>query len=772
MLWPHEQNRHIKRLCGILLALCLFSAGATASNLSAEYQRVVILHSFHKGQKWNDDLSNGIEDVLKNRNIELNFEYMDTIRFPDSAHSHQLIQMYKTKYKDRKADIVISTDEEALDFLLINRRSLFPNTPIVYCGVKSYIDRFWEPGLTGVIEPIDLSSNVRLAKKLNPSLKQIFVVMDNTPTSISLINNFITAIKTFSPAINFIFSDFTPFDDLLKEIRTLSRNSAVFLVNYTNDKSGRMIPMDESARQITQNSPVPVYSAWDSYIGQGVLGGKLVSSYTQGKTAAEMALAILQGKPLEEIPVKTNIPSQYIFDYDQLKKFNIQETDLPDESVILNQPDTLYQRYKKLMFTFLLGGISLSLIILLLSLNIMHRRRMEKALKRYSGRLNFLHRMDQSILNHFSLKTIGKRILRPTLFHINCDLIGIYLFKKELDPEWGFALNRNKINTLIDNFSIPTHHLPANFIQDKTPLKLDDRPSQLRNLLFNDHRFSGFNSYLLIPMVYQNKVMGIFFLAHLMEKPIELHQKMVSQQIAHTLAMAIENHYLFNKIKTHEAKLKQLSINIIEAQELERKRLSAELHDEFGQSLTAIGINFSVIRKKINGTQAAGINTRMEEIEQAIEGLSDQVHDLSLNLRPPMLDDLGLIPTVRWFLNQYHERNGIKINFSLENNQDIPVPNQVAVAMYRVVQEALNNITKHANASCITLRLDISSTSISLHIKDDGTGFNMDQLKLNKPGRGGLGLIGMKDRLDLLDGHMKIQSFKDRGTTLQAVAPI
>ena len=175
-------------------------------------------------------------------------------------------------------------------------------------------------------------------------------------------------------------------------------------------------------------------------MGTDVLGGKLVSGYVQGQKAGEVTLRILHGESADNIPVLTNVPNQYIFDYNQLQRFHIKEKDLPEGSLILNQPDTLYERFKRLIVTFLVGTLSLSVIILVLSLNIVHRRRVEKSLKRYSDRLNFLHRLDQSILNSFSLDTIDEQIFRPTLNRIHCDLIGIHLFGQEMTPPWSLAL--------------------------------------------------------------------------------------------------------------------------------------------------------------------------------------------------------------------------------------------------------------------------------------------------------------------------------------------
>lgn len=761
-----------------LLFLTYFFAGSVYGaedkneDYSITYKRVVVLHSYHKGQKWSDDLSRGIGDVLQNSNTELNYEYMDTTRFPDAAHLDRLASLYAYKYGNRRVDVVIPANQEALDFVLLNRKQMFPGAAIVYCGIIYYVDRFWEPRLTGVIEAIDLTGTVHIAKTLNPSLKEIFVIMDNTQTSISLINHFLQTIKEFAPGIRFRFSDFVSFAELLQQVKALQDDCAVFLVNYTNAADGRVLSSRESTGLISENSKVPVYSVWDSHMGYGVLGGKLVSGYTHGRKAAKMALRILQGEQVKNIPVLTDTPGQYIFDYNQLQKFNIKESDLPDKSTIENQPDPLYRRYKTMIMRFLGGAVALSFIIVLLSLNIVYRQRVEKSLKRYSDRLNFLHRLDQSVLNSFSLDEISDQIFRPTLHRVKCDLVGIQLFEQKGEPAWGMALKKVAIDNPISDFTFNPEKLPAALLEKKTAVTLDAKENTLCTALFPDLEFSQFDRYLLLPLVYKTGLLGIFFLAQENDRAINLNQKILSRQIADTLALAIQNHYLFMEIKKHEEKLRRMSSNIIEAQEQERKRLSAELHDEFGQSLTAININLSVIRKKLNISENSKIHARMQEAEKSIEALSDQVHNLSLDLRPPMLDDLGLVPTLRWFLKQYHERNGIKLTFTHENPDESEVPDQIAVTIYRVLQEALNNVSKHAEASVIEISLIISKSSITLKVADNGKGFDVNTYKFHKPGKGGLGLLGMRERLDLLNGHMKIRSGKNEGTIIEAVAPL
>ena len=745
-----------------------------AGETGEKFKRVIVVHSYHKGQTWNDALSDGIASILELDNIELNFEYLDTIHFPDDGHLDDMADLLEQKYGrgEKHVDVVVTTDEEALSFTLMNRDQLFQDAAIVYCGINYYTDRFWEPKLTGIIESVDLSSNVRLAKQINPSLRQVYVIMDHTPTSISLINNFIPVLEEFSSEINFQFSEYQAFDSLLSEIRQLSNDTAVFLINYTNAKTGRVMSMAESARRIVESSPVPVYSVWDCYMNQGTLGGKMISGHDHGRSAGEIALRILSGESADSIPVQTSVPTKYIFDYNLLQKFSINENTLPEEKIILNQPDTLYQRFKRLFALFLVGILALSSVIVTLSLNIARRRRVELSLKRYSDRLNFLHRLDQSILDNFSLKTLGEQILRPTIQRIKCDMIGIYLFEQKTSPAWSLALKQSDFDAPLENFVFAMDTLPKELMVEKNAVTLrgGSFPSQKMNTFHTE--FSSFSSYMLLPLVHKKEMLGIFFLAQEKNGEFELHQKIVCQQIAHTLALAIQNHYLFLEITKHEASLRHMSINIIEAQEQERKRISAELHDEFGQSLTAIGLNFSVIRKKMGNSLASKVESRMIEIEKAIELLSDQVHNLSLDLRPPMLDDLGLVPTFRWFLNQYQERSGTIIKLSVEEIQEKAIPNQVSVTMYRVLQEALNNVFKHAEASKIEVSLILSNHSIMLKVCDNGKGFNVEDYRFTEPGKGGLGLLGMQERLELLNGYINVHSKKDSGTTIRAVAPL
>ncbi|MBT4090581.1 MAG: hypothetical protein HOE30_19000, partial [Deltaproteobacteria bacterium] len=464
----------------------LFVTLSPAFATSSPKKRVLILHSFHKGQKWNDDLSQGIIDVLKNDMVEVDFEYMDAKRNFDEDHFANLYQLYRHKYRSRPADVVISTDESALDFLLTHREEVFPNATVVFCGVK-YLDEnklFGEKRITGVIEQVDIEKNIQLIQKLTPNLKHMLIITDNSPTSISTIKSFMPVLRAFKDRINFHFTEQMAIEELQNVLQSLSKGHTVLLVNYTKDINGKLFSMKESARTIAASSPVPVYALWDSYLGNGILGGLLVSGYTQGKIAARMAQALLRGENVQNMPVKKSTAGHYMFDFQQLKAFGIKERKLPVDSIVINQPISFYYQYKMLILGVFLGILSLTLIILVLSINILRRKRVEKSLKKTTQRLTLMHEIDRAILDALSIKFVAESLMEPMQQVFGCEIIGILLIRKE-DPQTTALVRYQKAGRFISQeFSVPGHKLPLEQLKrgkkihsadfpDDTPLYAD-----------------------------------------------------------------------------------------------------------------------------------------------------------------------------------------------------------------------------------------------------------------------------------------------------------
>jgi PAS domain S-box-containing protein len=216
--------------------------------------------------------------------------------------------------------------------------------------------------------------------------------------------------------------------------------------------------------------------------------------------------------------------------------------------------------------------------------------------------------------------------------------------------------------------------------------------------------------------------------------------------------------------------LQRLSKQLIAVQEAERLRISQELHDEMGQALTMLRINIASIKESLPPACTKGIKDRLADADALTEKLLAQIHELTLELRPHMLDDLGLVSTLRWYTERLSRRLNIQILFTQKNWKERP-DSEISTALFRIIQEALTNAAKHARAKKIRILLAQKQKFIELIIQDDGCGF--DQRKIEKrPSRArGIGLFSMKERAALLNGECTIESHPGKGTRIHIRIP-
>ena len=216
--------------------------------------------------------------------------------------------------------------------------------------------------------------------------------------------------------------------------------------------------------------------------------------------------------------------------------------------------------------------------------------------------------------------------------------------------------------------------------------------------------------------------------------------------------------------------LQMFSRQLIEAQEDERRRISRELHDQIGQVLTAIKMNLYTVQHDCNNTEAGShIKDNIEAVDQALR----LVRDLSIDLRPPLLDDLGLVTALRWYVDRYAKRTGLNVELTIElPDENERFSRDLETACFRIAQEALTNIVRHARASHILVRLAKDEAKLFLSIKDDGVGFNVESLRKRAPRVATLGLISMQERAHAAGGDIEIDSAPSKGTEVRFVLPL
>ena len=215
-------------------------------------------------------------------------------------------------------------------------------------------------------------------------------------------------------------------------------------------------------------------------------------------------------------------------------------------------------------------------------------------------------------------------------------------------------------------------------------------------------------------------------------------------------------------------RLHRLSQRLIEIQETERRHLARELHDEIGQALTATKLNLESLARE---AEPAARTKRTTDSIAMVESLLQSVRNLSLNLRPPMLDDLGLVAALRWLLDQHARTTGREVNFNhtLTDDRFSPV---IETACFRVAQEALTNVTRHSRAHRVNVELQQSNGQLTLSVRDNGTGFNIADARHRATHGGSLGLLGMEERVTSTGGTFSVTSSPEDGTELRAWFPL
>lgn len=365
-----------------LLLACSFAHSSTMTPSAKKH--ILLLNSYSKGYAWTDNIIKGVEDViLKRDDVILTVEYMDTKVNNSQVYYQMLSYLYKTKYSNRTFDLIISSDDDAFNFLRKNREELFPEVPVVFCGVNNFTEAKAQGFslYTGVNEAADFTTTFSLIFQLHPNTKDVYVINDQLTTASFLKEEFLNAAKKYEKTHDFIFIEDISMNNLLIKVSTLPKDSIVFYLSFFKDNTGKTFTPIEAIPLISKASSVPIYGTVDYMLDQGIVGGMLKSSYFQGDTAAHLAIKVLNGQDISQLPVILKSPNQYMFDYNQLTHWKINPQNLPKDSIIINEPETIYYKYKKIIWTVTSVLTALIIFIVILLFNIRKRKRAQKGLQ-------------------------------------------------------------------------------------------------------------------------------------------------------------------------------------------------------------------------------------------------------------------------------------------------------------------------------------------------------------------------------------------------------
>lgn len=341
----------------------------TAYSQPTTTKKVLMLHSYHQGLEWTDSISRGMLSVLGPRfyEIEIYYEYLDTKRNNSSEYWHNLINLFRAKNRNFEFDLIISADNLALEFLNLYGEELYPDVPIVFCGINGFHEGLISgiDQVTGVVEYVDYKATVELMLQTHPLANKILVIHDETDTG-KAVSQALRKVETqYQNRIDFEFFDEFTEDELKMKVSSLGPESLVYLTALHRDKNNNFLNYRPIANLLKEHSTVPVYSSWDFYLGKGILGGVITSGEEQGQLAATLALSVLSGKKASDIPIQSDNPNKTYFDAQLFDQYGINKADLPPHILLLHDSEmaTRPLRITTVWMIFILFSLSLILLI-------------------------------------------------------------------------------------------------------------------------------------------------------------------------------------------------------------------------------------------------------------------------------------------------------------------------------------------------------------------------------------------------------------------------
>ena len=392
----------------------LFSIFFISFLQASQNKEVLLIHSYHKGYAWTDDISSAIEKSFKeHKNIELTTVYMDSKRIDDSIYLDNLAKLYKQQFSNRPFDLIIISDNNAFDFISKYYEYLFKDTPVLFCGINDYnkdsLEKLYFKDISGVAEAVDVERNFELISKLHPNIKNLLIINDKSITGLAVKKDLTKIIEKYKKEFDIEYTDNLEISDLKTKVSNLEKgNSAILFVLLFKDTTGKYFTYKQSFEEVRKVSKVPIYGLWDFYLNSGMVGGLLTSAVAQVQTIYKMIIEVLNGKDIKYIPVVEESPNIYIFNYNELKRFNIDIPKYIENPIIINEPRSIYKEHKNFFIITIIIILLLSIIVVILKVNIKRREKLELEL---SNRIEFDKVLLDTIPNAIYYKNIDGKFL-------------------------------------------------------------------------------------------------------------------------------------------------------------------------------------------------------------------------------------------------------------------------------------------------------------------------------------------------------------------------
>jgi signal transduction histidine kinase len=695
-------------------ALLVFAAVGTTA---AEPKRVLSLRSFGPDIQPENTFADYLRADLAERSPAPPDRYevsLEMARFSEGEQDAAFAEYLRALFTGRPCDLVITTP--AAHFAQRHRKDLFTSsTPVLFAAVdaRAIEGKALTANDAVVAASLDLSGVIEDILRVLPDTKTIAVVIGNSTLEKFWLKVLRQVLQPFENRIDFIYFNDLSFEEMLVRAAQLQPRSAICYADLDVDVQGVPHEQEEALTRLHGAANAPIFGLYDYQLGRGITGGPLLSVRSLSLKTAEVAARILQGRgDINTLPLPLGKPE---YDWRELRRWGVAEANLPPNSTVKFREPTLWEQYR---WYIIVVGASLVLEGFLIVALLLNRKRLRRA--------------------HKDLKASEERMSLAAV----AGNLRFWVWEIPRDEVWASASNWS----LLDRD--PTR--PVSFDEGLETVHPDDRDS-IRQAV--ERAFQGDGEYRVEFRAPQPdstiRWIGARGRVEFDGKGKPVRMRGVSIDITERRRAEEEAH--------------DLSGRLISAQEDERARLARALHDDITQRLALLAIDAG---RKESGVADATVKQAFRSMRRDLAQIGEDVHALCYALHPSILQDLGLIEALKAECDRFRSVEAIPVIFRAEEILDEP-PRPVALCLYRIAQEALRNVVRHADASAIEVDLRFVDGGLQLSVRDNGVGFD----PARKHARPSLGHASMRQRVSLVGGELHVHSAPGRGTTVRAWAP-
>jgi PAS domain S-box-containing protein len=654
--------------------------------------------------------------------IEFYNEYLDASRFSDEGYHRQYAAFLKQKYANRKIDVVVAVMMPSLEFIQKYRQTIFPGVPTIFAAIEQteLANLALERDVIGIPMRFEFVPTLQLALRLQPNTQNVVVISGASRYDQFWEQQAKQSFQSYADKLKFLYLSGLSTDELLQELPRIPPDSIIYYLHVFSDHYGHAYTPANVLETLSENALTPIYGHVDTYLGRGIVGGRLMSFKTEGKNAAHLALRLLRGERPEDAAQQTAVENNTEVDWRQLRLWEILEDDLPAGTIVHFQEPSLWANYK----WHVLAVISLCVVEALLITGLV--------LQRASRR-----------------KAEGR-------FRLSVESAPYGMIM--IDRDGHIVLANIQMEKL---FGYQREELLGASLELLVPERLrKDNPDSHRSCFFAapSPRAMGAGRDL-----FGRRKDGSEF-------PIEIGRSPILTE-AHPFVLATiidisQRKRAERTLHDTNQELLALTGKLISAQENERRRIARELHDDLNQNLALLSVELDLLGQK-PPEPVHELTARLDELSSRVKQMSSSVHGLSYQLHPAKVEQLGLVPALKSLCKELNKSHDVEIDFVAEQ---VPpsIPTNIALCFYRIAQESLRNVIKHSTAKGAKVELRGSIQELSMSVSDDGVGFDLNSILKDK----GLGILSMRERLRLVNGKLSIDALPQHGTRIDVNVPL